>query len=408
MVKTVSYEYPKTKPDYVGLRIENGKVNFIFPCNYVSDGNQISEVERKKDMLNLLRLIDKYKNIDIINDYSLNQSNFPFNSILWIIKNYLENGYYHIVEEEYYVGDKGKVNWSKTIKNNKLFLNTDSIVYSELIVKHNKNNVDNWLTKIHQYVVYNSICILGWYYNLDNNSIEKPYKIMPEEKMLIVLKQEYNKSFTDSKKELLKHMINVLEGLDESIYNTRCYDISTNNFEYVFERIVNERFSNALSSDFNPKCFWQIDKNKPNKAGTLRPDCVLFYNNNCYIIDAKYYQYGYNLNIQSLPEATSIQKQITYAKEIETNFQGKTDTVINNIYNIFILPCSSNTYLDYIGYAYSSWNNLEEKTYHKIHAFLVDLRSLINGSYENSKIHLINKLEEELKSNYIDNDLYDF
>ena len=101
-------------------------------------------------------------------------------------------------------------------------------------------------------------------------------------------------------------------------------------------------------------------------------------NNNCYIIDAKYYQYGYNLNPQSLPETTSIQKQITYAEEIEKNFKGKTDTIINNIYNIFILPYSSNAYLDYIGYAFSSWNDLEEKTYHKIYTFLVDLRSLVN------------------------------
>lgn len=397
MIKTINYEYPKTKPDYVGLRIENDKANFIFPCNYVADENQISEDERKKDMLNLLRLIDRYKSIETINDYSLNKSDFPFNSLLWVIKNYLENGYYHITEVEYRPGNKGKVNWKKTIKNNKVFMNTDNIVYSEIIVKCNKNNAENLLTKIHQYVVYISTYILGWYYNLDINSIEKPYIIMNKEKMLNVLKQEYNKSFTDSKKELLRHMINVLEGLDENVYNTMCYDISTKDFKYVFERIIDERFGNAVSSDFNPKCFWQIGKDCPIQAGTLRPDTILFYNNNCYIIDAKYYQYGYNLNSRNLPEATSIQKQITYAKEIEKNYKARPDIIINDIYNIFMLPCSSNIYLDYIGYAYSSWNDPEEKTYNKIHAFVVDLRSLINGSYEDSKERLVNKLEQKLK-----------
>lgn len=382
--------YPTQVPEYIGLKIENGEYQFIFPCNYQK---ATTEEELRKDILNILYAVEKYKNQANINDSHQQHHTTPLNIYIWILKNYLEYGYYQTTKTNYTKNTKGKINWSKTIKNNRLFPHQENIIYKDFIVKKNETNRESPLTMIHKFCVYEAASKLGWLYNLNVNTLEKPSFIFPtKESMLTFLKTEYTRSFKDTKKELILNMIKMLEGLDLNQLNTKNYDLSTNEFEYVFETLIEESFSTTNSKDYNPSATWHL-KTETFPASELRPDTILIKDNIAYVIDAKYYQYGYTKQKNDLPVITSIHKQITYAEDLELQHQE-----INKIYNIFLLPtASTNSYLEYIGNADTSWKD-GNKTYEKVYAFLIDLKSLINKNYtkeENINI-LIEKLNKEL------------
>ena len=134
----------------IGLKVTDRKIEFIFPQYYEITSNYINE------MLNVLKLIDKYKVTQNAKDKFDKENHFPFDAYLWIIKDYVENGYYNEKQSKYSPGAKGNINWKKTIKNNKVFWGQDQLVYKELIVKSNYN-IDNIITQIHKLCVAEKI-----------------------------------------------------------------------------------------------------------------------------------------------------------------------------------------------------------------------------------------------------------
>ena len=184
-------------------------------------------------------------------------------------------------------------------------------------------------------------------------------------------------------------MIKIIEGVDTPFYNTKQFEMTTDDFEYVFERLIRDRFGNEETRIYNPMATWHIEGQKPKDTSPLRPDAILKKENDIYIIDAKYYN-GYSDNdIDKLPDASSIHKQMIYAKSVEKKFEGYT------IYNVFILPYKSRElYIKYIGFATVDWAN-EGKTYEKIHTVLIDLKQLIDNTFGTKKEN-IDKLIELL------------
>ena len=361
--------YPNKKPDYIGLKINDGEFTFIFPCNYQKS---LTDSEEKNDMLNILKVIDKYKTLEKVNDNYKKENLFPFNSYLWLLKDYLKNGYYVTIEKNFIEAQKGKINWKKTIKNNDIFLSNKTLIYRNFIVNHKQNDVENIITNIHKFCIEDAVNKMGWFFNLNSSIIDKNYEKYTKKVMLSLLKKTYNETFIDYKKELIFHMIKIIEGLDINSFNTRSFDLSTKEFEYVFERLIDDRFGTEKKELFNPVGYWYINKNEY-KSSNLRPDTIMIKDNVAFIIDAKYYNYGYTKEINDLPDTSSIQKQVTYAEEF------KSRNNIKEIYNVFILPTSSNKYIECFGYAFTSWKNSGE-TYERIYSFLIDLKSLINDS----------------------------
>ena len=386
----LKYIYPKSKGDYdrIGLQIKEGEPVFLFPCKYTDPWD---DDVRKQDMLNILRIVDRYKSQKEVYDSFEKEKKFPFDAYLRIIKDYIENWYYVESETEYTKVGNWKIDWEKTIKNNKIYVWLKNIIYSELIKKRVAYNSENIITTIHHFCVNEAINKMWWYFWL-SNSLNENIQLMERSTMIQILQGEYIKTFIDSKKRLLLNMIKMLEGLDNNFKNNTRFDISTKDFEDVFEQLLRQQFWTVDESKFNPTAQyyllqpdWSYSK-KP--AGDLIPDVILKDENDIYVIDAKYYSYWFDNELWSLPATSSIHKQITYAEDIENIW--KYDT----IYNLFILPYNWEDFLKYVGYANTSWKS-NKKTYENVHVVLIDMRTLINWFNKQKGIKLLTDMIKE-------------
>ena len=124
-----------------------------------------------------------------------------------------------------------------------------------------------------------------------------------------------------------------------------------------------------------------------------------------YVLDAKYYKYGWSGNPGHLPESTSINKQITYGEYIsETekfrNENGKGPAV----YNAFLMPfdSSDNRFgtedeLYYAGSAVSDWKTTDgTKPYEQVAGILLDIKAIMkNSSHDEGRILRLSRLIEE-------------
>ena len=131
----------------------------------------------------------------------------------------------------------------------------------------------------------------------------------------------------------------------------------------------------------------------------MEPDTIMIRDNNVYVLDGKYYKYGYTRSNSDLPNTSSIHKQITYGEYIDSN----PSFSFKKIYNAFILPgdiqkqkTMSKKQMYYIGYAVSDWKK-GDKPYERIAGIVIDTKFLM---YEYlSKDKLIKDLAEEIENN---------
>jgi len=380
--------FPKIdeKVDYVGLRIEknnenNQKFKFNFPVCYYTD-NEYDEIDNeslKKDIQNLLKAIYNTRVSEIYSYTDSKEKVCPIDSYLWIIRDYLENGYYIETETIYSNGVNGKINWKKTIKNNKILLNNDfSMVYAEHISRRNISSFENVITNIHKYCVYEAFSRFGFIFGYDSKNVEKYENIMNTELMIQLLKNEYINCFLDYKKQLIVNMINMLEWLNNQNVNYDMFSIESNRFEYVFQNLIDERFGNVLNKEeYYPVAKWYIkdQKNKDGeKASHLMEDTILDDEKIIYIIDSKYYKYEYydEKNTTKLPQTSDIAKQAVYGQVVRRKFK-------KDICNIFFIPYNAKNkekYIEYIGYA-----KIELDKDEVIYTLKIDLKTLVNDSF---------------------------
>ena len=164
-------------------------------------------------------------------------------------------------------------------------------------------------------------------------------------------------------------------------------------------------------TEFYPEASWHLKRlnYKPISCNPLRPDTILLDGNTAYIIDSKYYRYGSDAQPRSLPNISSIQKQISYGDYIKNNNLHD----INTVYNIFLIPYNksvtiyndielfqSTENIQFIGYAKTEWRD-GLSSHEIIYAFLIDLKYLIKR-YEkkqkglDSKVLIQQTLESEM------------
>ncbi len=386
----LKYIYPQTKGEYdrIGLQIKDGEPVFLFPCKYPDPWDDDA---RKQDMLNILRIVDRYKSQKKVHDSFEEERKFPFDAYIWIIKDYIENWYYVENETEYTKIWNWKIDWKRTIKNNKIYVWLKNIIYSELIKKRVTYDSENIITSIHHFCVNEAIDKMWWYFWL-TNQLGENIPLMERSSMIQILQSEYIKTFIDSKKRLLLNMIRMLEWLDNNFKNSTRFDISTKDFEDVFEQLLRKQFWTVDESNFNPTAQyyllqpdWSYNK-RP--AWDLIPDVILKDNNDIYVIDAKYYSYWFDNEIWSLPATSSIHKQITYAEDVENIWK------YDMIYNLFILPYNWEDFLKYVWYANTSWKS-NKKSYENVHVVLVNMRSLINWFNKSKWIKLLTDIIKE-------------
>ena len=395
----------KTDDSFVGLRIVGNDIHFFYPESYHFDENADSV---RADIIDMLRTISIAKTTAIepsqMNNKNTNAGDFALLSYIWVIKDYLANGFYVNREKLYKVNQSGRVDWKRTMQSQPIVSN-GNIIYPNITVSV-KSNVDNILVEIHKYCVKKSIDFIGWLFNLNSSFIEtKPFNEAVKKLYISTLKKELERTFDDDKKVRLKHLLNVIIGLDARD-NSNEFVYGVDSYYYIFERMIDSIFGNVKDlRDFNPTAKWQLVRNnyKETKSSDLRPDTILINGSEVFILDSKFYRFGYTGIDSDLPETTSIQKQITYGDYIKKNV---TKFPITNIYNAFLMPYDkerdvfkSEDNIQYVGFAKSTWK--DNKADHEyIHAFLIDLKHVVktwNRYNHNTDIQYL--IEEIIKHN---------
>lgn len=375
----------KMDDSFVGLRIKGNDIHFFYPEAYRFE---VDAESTRGDIIDLLRTIGiaKTKSIEPskANNTTKVQGEFALLSYLWVIKDYLANGFYINREKRYKVNQAGRVDWKRTMQTQPIVSN-GNIIYPNIIVSV-KNEVDNLMVEIHKYCVKKSIDYIGWLFNLKSSFIEtRPFNEGVKKLYLNTVKKELDKTFDDDKRIRLKHLLNVISGLDTNENNDE-FVYGVDSYYYIYERMIDSIFGNTKDMrDFNPTAKWQLVRNnyKETKSSDLRPDTIIVTGDgSVFILDSKFYRFGFTGDERDLPETTSIQKQITYGDYIKRNV---TKVEVKAIYNAFLLPYDkqrdvfrSEEDILYIGFAKSTWK--ENRAGHEIiHTFLIDLNHVVKS-----------------------------
>lgn len=374
----------KVDDSFIGIKIKNNRIDFYYPETYNFDESSIEK--SREDVLAILQTITIAKThsnskVKVESSFSNNNA-IPLLSYLWIIKDFLMNGFYINREKIIKKNQRGKVDWKRTLSGQPI-ISKGNVIYSDLMVTVN-NNLDNIIVEIHKYCVKKSIDILGWLFGLNNSKfIEiKPFNKEIKNTYIAVITKELNQTFDDKKKIRLTHMLSIIEGLSDN-QNTDELVYGVDSYAYVFEKMIDSIFGNRDATEFNPSANWfmkSTDYKKPFASSDLRPDTILIHDNTAYILDSKFYRYGYTGDNKDLPETSSIQKQITYGDFIKNNKIGHN---IQRIRSAFILPYNKhknpfnlNETIEYIGYTKTDYRKSTED-HEIIHAFLIDLKHVI-------------------------------
>ena len=372
---------------FIGLKIDGENAELIFPLGY-----NLARDEKlmRRDAVLLLNTLKKFSYKDgqkIVTELGQANDKFPLASYERMIMHFLKNGGYSEHETYYTDGKNGKVIWPKTIKHKKPYFQDKNIFFLDFIVKKNRNNENTLLAQIYGYCVYVSLQYLGFIYSSINPDRLKPKIKFNKSLFTNTVRQKLETSFDDKVTELMNDMLCIINNINPYNENSRKLTFGTENFEYVWEMMIDEVFGIQNKNEYFPKTTWIINCFSSEKRNhSLEPDTVMLFDKDIYIIDAKYYKYGCTKRENDLPSTASIQKQITYGEYAE-----KICTAENSsIYNLFLMPFNSDKELFpaeseifLVGYAVSDWKD-GLKSYERVYGILIDtkylMQSCINGT----------------------------
>lgn len=385
---------------FVGIQKKDDYYEVNFPLGY-----HLSSDEKglRNDILSLMNVLAQYTDkreselYDGLKDNDL--CNIPIKAYLYLIKNYFERGYYRERETQYKVAKKGKINWGRTIKTQKPVMQNNEAFYLDFAVKKNTVNEDALITLVHKYCVYESFEKFGW---LFTSFVPAKPKIGLTTKMMIsVANNKLLNTFKDQNKLLFKNMLAVLKMTDDDGQSDFKY--GTYRFEYVWESMIDKIFGISEKADYFPKTTWNLSGSKTYDNAFLKPDSIMLHEGKVFVIDSKYYKFGWSGAPGHLPESTSINKQITYGEYIAKSAKFVKDGEHPTVYNVFLMPYDSkgkrfptNKPMHYIGTATGDWKSEEEK-YENVIGILMDVKYLmgINSRLDKSEIMKLATLIEE-------------
>jgi hypothetical protein len=406
----------KNNNQFIGMKIVNNEVFFYYPETYEFDFSDSKRIRNSIfSILNSIKLgktlnNDKgslYKNLG-------DDSSFPIHSYLWIINDYIKYGRYENIEKIVQNGYIGKINWKKTL-NLQPVISENNLIFTKIISERN-NHIDNLLSEIYDFCVKRAIDSIGWLYNIKYSSDGVSFAKKFNKKLyLSSLNDELIKAFDDSKKIRLNKMKSIVQGLDNNLLKTNEISYGVDSYEFVFEKMIDIIFSKVNEKEkrsFNPTAFWElVNPEEVVKSSNLRPDTIIIKDNKVYVLDAKYYRYGFTFNHLDLPNTSSIQKQITYGEYIKFLKAKKYD----DIYSAFVMPYNKSNNpkkaefhnnLEFIGVSKASWfdDNDKEKN-RRIVGVLMDTKFLIDNWNKKNEFHYesIIKLIETNLNKYFNN-----
>ena len=250
-----------------------------------------------------------------------------------------------------------------------------NIIYKDFIRDKRKTDESRIITLIYKCCLDYSVKRLGFLFGVEQ--VEKSVFSMESGDrtyMSYCLTTELNNTFRDYKKQLINHLLTIINNVSDKNKETG-FSIYDKEFEYVFEFLVNQVFGTGNVKEHYNKYVYYLPKQYP--ASTLRPDTIMEGERTYYIVDSKYYNYGYTDNPDDLPQSSSIAKQIGYNHYLREKL--KNENINKVVRSIFILPHArekEDEYpLQYVGYAESDNNS---KVDDRVAVCLVDLKQLID------------------------------
>ena len=385
------------KDYFVGIKYENDSLRVNFPLGYKKAA---TEEELKKDVLNLIGVLSSlsYANESFIQKQKVTHNEnvvFPIHAYLYLIKDFLSNGYYFEKEVVYEKSTHGKANWTKTVKQVKPFLQDSSIFYTEFITRKIEHNENQLISQIHQYCVWESFSKIGWLFS--SFIPVKPHIKFNKSLFLSIIKSKLSQTFNEKTILLFKYMIDVIEFLDKSC-ETKNFTYGTNEFEYIWEMMVDSVFGEKNKTKYYPHCYWEIGGKEYSsdqiefRHSSLRPDTIMITdkgseNQRIFVLDSKYYKYGESKQLNHLPMSGSIIKQIAYAEYIENKENIGELNKSKAIYNAFIMPFESKNSknMKFVGSAKADYK-IGDKSYYNIKAILIDTKFLMENYVHNDKM----------------------
>lgn len=370
------------------------------PCRIQTE----DEHGQRRDILTLIAVLRCYsQKVDgTLPDHSdTGDIGFPMEAYLNIISDYTARGYYREKEIIYKIAKQGKINWSRTIKTQKPYVQGNNVFYLDFVTRNQKAKDNEWITLIHKYCVYLSFRRMGWLFT--GYIPEKPH--IKEDKRLFraILIDKLNQTFDDRNKKLFMSMMAVL-GFEEVTTSEESFRYGTSSFYHVWESMIDWVYGIDNKQDYFPRTKWRIG-GKVFYKSPLEPDSIMPYNGDIYILDAKYYKYGITKDVGDLPDTSSIHKQITYGEYIACRKELQTGSDMK-IYNAFILPYATEKddgidyigELAYIGEAVSDWKE-NINPYEHVEGIMLDTKMLMEMNIKQDMVR-IQKLAEFIEDYY--------
>lgn len=387
----------KGEYEYIGFDLDANGGRFIFPCRYFSEQEVVAdaaearlEKEHKEEAKKIISLIKRVQK-----EFSLGGSgdeSFQFYSMVWLIRDYIDNGYYTETERVVRRGDQGRIDWKHTLRHSGIYFDGNNLLYRDFYVQKNRLDEASLLAQIYKCcLAYSAECI-GFLYNVSQTerSVFRMDSTADVGFMCYHVQKELGRTFNSYKQMLLRHLLTILQGKQGRIKAVSLY-MHDKEFEYVFEFLVDSVFGTEVVRDFYNEYCYEIDGRRI-PASKLRPDTIMENPNGCdphyYVLDAKYYNFGYTKNPRDLPQAAAIAKQIGYNHYL-SNSKKKI------FYSVFLLPFAKGADdepIKYVGYAANASSfslradkkdkedemDKADKKMDKVAVCLVDLKTLVD------------------------------
>ena len=378
----------------MGIKADSSGATVFFPIGYDLPE---TDAEIRMDIRRLIQILSVFTTKDELllakNKFSQPQKiEFPINAYRTVIEYFLNSGckYYIETDPVYKTATYGKQDWSKTIKKHIPLIQSrngiNSFVFTKYEVRSIVPNETKLITQINRFCVYEAFERLGWLYV--SIKPEEPGMHPDIETSKTILKSKLSHTNNDKKRSLFQGMLNMLNYMEEKTADKQPY-FGTDDFEHVWERIIDKAFGERNKNEYFPRSRWILDYDDNRERRPLMPDTIMIYNDKYYVLDAKYYRYGCTGNPNHLPNASSINKQITYGEYL--NNRKHVDT--NSLFNAFIMPFNkaNNPFnisenIGNIGEAIGDWRNKMDYFEH-IQGIVMDTRYLM--------YHYIGNLEKE-------------
>lgn len=221
---------------FVGIKCEKGDFSIHFPLGFHIAKE---DKELRRDILLLMSKIKETtakRESEVYDQYYQQSSlSFPFQAYLTVIYDFYSRGYYKEYEVQYNISNRGKIDWSRTIKTQRPVLQDGNAFYLNFVTKKSAINENELITLIHEYCVFDSFEKIGWLFT--NKLPTKPRLKYHHRLFKSIVKGKLSQTFNDRNKFLFRSMLAIIDYQGEE-QPQMDYRFGTNRFEYVWEMMI--------------------------------------------------------------------------------------------------------------------------------------------------------------------------